>query len=181
MEQLEACIGSDVSPLCGRYDGKVVLVRGDLEVFGSIDLDQGIGLPGWSAADDGWLAGLWVTGDLKVQGAIANPCGDYGRFLVVEGETEAEHVIGGGAEIYLLGGARVSALVIGHYNHGTLQIRGHLHARVIVNDDHDLSIPRSSTGLRVDDDSYDSSSFGSADFADFPTRLWTIRRSPPST
>lgn len=164
-DQLWARLDERGTPLLGDIDGDVAWVAEDLEIFGNLDLDETVHIPGWEGPTRP-LSGLWVEGALHVHGAIANPCGDYGRFLVVCGPTRAEHVIGGGSEIYLEGGAEVQGLVLGHYNHGRLHIEGQLAAKVVVNDDHDLAVPSPSDALVVNDDPFDPTSFGMADYID---------------
>jgi Leucine-rich repeat (LRR) protein len=164
LEQLSQRTQNPTSILQGQYPGKIVFVDGDLEIFGSLDLNKGVDIPGFSVLASEELKGLWVSGNLTIQGSIANSCGDYGRFLVVEGKTEAEHIIGGGSEIYLFGGTHAKGLVIGHYNHGILKISERLRAQLILNDDHDMSVPAQCEGLQLNDDPFDALYFTSADY-----------------
>lgn len=86
------------------------------------------------------VSGLVVEGALRIDGALINADSEAGAFLVVAGAFEARAVSGGGAEIVIGGPAVVHESVIGHYNDGILHFNGGLTAKLVVNDDHDLSI-----------------------------------------
>jgi Leucine-rich repeat (LRR) protein len=134
-----------------KYQEKNILYYdGDLFVNDNLDLDQ-LGNNSWLAnKPDDSVAGLWIKGKLEVEGSIINLNRYSGVLLVVEGETKAENIIGGGAEIHLRGGAAVSQIVITPYRTGELNINKYLEAKLIVNDDrHYFPLPKEVKGLIV--------------------------------
>ena len=91
-------------------------------------------------------AGTYVFLDgLEVTGSVINHNGDFGVTLVVEGEMRAQNIVAGGAFIYL-DRAVVPGIVLGHYNHGMLQVRD-LRGDLTLSLDHDMAIsPRGQRG-----------------------------------
>lgn len=99
-------------------EGEVIFIDGDLAISEDLDLDH------LMEESEGEIVGIIVTGNLRVDGGIDNSEGDYGPFLIVKGRTVADHVIGGGSEIYLEKESVIYTLMIGHYNHGILSAKG---------------------------------------------------------
>lgn len=86
------------------------------------------------------ISGVLVLGNLRVQGDIVNANGDGGPHLIVAGNLEARNLVCGGAFVEVKGDAKISETVFAHYNHGELRIWGNLDTRLLINDDHSVSI-----------------------------------------
>jgi len=135
---------------------KIRVIEGDLHVDGNLVLDweYGWNAEGFAATayqarakqrgvdwEYGWSTdGLIVTGNLTVSGAIINANPNGGPFLLVEGQTHAYAIVGGGAEMVFEGNTSVDDIVVGHYNDGILVFRANLTAPAVVTMDHELSI-----------------------------------------
>ena len=126
--------------LGGGYKGFVRVYEGNLNIEGNLDLDY-YTRTGWFGSEDGMAIGMLVTGHLTVKGTIGNYEGDYGPFLIVGGNVKAKNLIGGGSEIIIDGNAEIENVVLGHYNHGVLNI-GQVTARVLICSDHAMSIDK---------------------------------------
>ena len=118
-----------LSSLEGNWYEEFIYIEGDLVLHGDLDID----------ALHSRTDGLIINGNLKVNGGIYNLEGDYGRALVVSGDVVADYLVGGGSEIYLLGHTQIYSFVVGHYNHGILQVND-INAVVEVNSDHHCQI-----------------------------------------
>ena len=130
METLLKYKSAPLSKLKGYYTGEgdspnYILIEGDL-VIDELDID----------ALHGKKDGLIVTGNLYVDGGIYNLEGDYGPRLTVIGDVQADYLFAGGSEIDLDGKTYIHNLVLGHYNHGSLDASGI--AMVSINSDHSL-------------------------------------------
>jgi hypothetical protein len=86
------------------------------------------------------IGGLVILGNLIIKGSIINAEGDSGPFLIVKGDVKADNLVCGGSFIRIDGNADIAEVVFGHYNHGELDIRGLFGARILINDDHNISI-----------------------------------------
>lgn len=132
------------------WGDEIRLLDGDVVVDGDLELDE--------------VPDIWVRGDLKVKGSVCNIEGDYGPFLVVEGDLQAKNLIGGGSEIQILGNARITNTIYGHYNHGILEIGGDVTAKAVICDDHHLDIGGSVAAITVASGGTMQGDFDSDDF-----------------
>lgn len=123
----------------GNWYKSFIYVDGDLVLNGDLDLDEL-----HEHAD-----GIVINGNLQLNGGICNLEGDYGIALIVSGDVLADYVVGGGSEIYLLGHTDVHSFVVGHYNHGILEIND-INVAVEVNSDHH-SVIYGEIGYKFDD------------------------------
>ncbi|CAM3926409.1 Knr4/Smi1-like domain-containing protein [Flavobacterium branchiophilum] len=74
---------------------------------------------------------LLITGDLKAKNLFSS--NDDGAFgLVVLGDVEVQNMVVGGSEIHILQDLKVSDLLWGNYNHGSLYVDLEIFARVII-------------------------------------------------
>lgn len=74
---------------------------------------------------------LLITGDLKANNLFSS--NDDGAFgLIVLGDVEVQNMVIGGSEIHILQDLRVSDLLWGNYNHGSLYVDLEISARVII-------------------------------------------------
>lgn len=128
----------------------ILVYEGDAYIDGNLNLDWEMG---WVDDDLDWrkslniqgessghfgVVGLVVTGNLEVNGLIANVNSNEGPFLYVGGDVKAQSVIGGGAYIRIAGDVTATEAVFGHYNDGSLKIGGKVKAPVVISDDHDF-------------------------------------------
>lgn len=82
------------------------------------------------------VQGLFVLGDVVVEGSLMNRCLHGGPILYISGNLDAHNLLSGGAEISIGGSARIRDVVSGIYSHGRLAVWGVLSARLLVVDDH---------------------------------------------
>lgn len=95
-------------------------------------------------------AGSYVfLSDLEIAGSLLNWNGDFGIALVVEGETRAQNVVAGGSFIYLQR-AVVPGVILGHYNHGMIQVRDHV-GDLTINQDHHTDVFPYKKGVLIAD------------------------------
>jgi hypothetical protein len=120
---------------------KVRVVEGDLVIDGPLVCD-------WDKGHA--VAGLIVTGALIVSGPIINENRNGGPFLLVEGNTRARAIVGGGAELVFVGDAVVDEIVVGEYNDGILRFLGSLKTPVAVTNDHHFEISDGLEGRWLD-------------------------------
>lgn len=87
------------------------------------------------------VAGIIVNGNLTVNGTIIDyELDTYSCFLQIKGSLSCHTLASGCAEILIAGDANITEALVAFYNHGTLEIDGDLHARLLVVDDHGISI-----------------------------------------
>lgn len=95
------------------------------------------------------LAGIYVKGDLRVEGCLINWEDDYGPFLVVEGNLRARSMATGGAELIIKGDLLVEGELLGVYNHGYIRVAGDLRARAIATE-HTIDVAGETHAMRYD-------------------------------
>lgn len=118
----------------GENDDYRVLVHdGDAVVPHALWLDYRRGLMALADENDEPFAGIVVRGDLTVEGCLYNYEDDYGPFLLVTGDLTARSVATGGARICVRG-ALTADVVVGVYNHGCVEAKGALRARVVASE-----------------------------------------------
>lgn len=131
----------------------VLVHQGDACVHGDLFLDWD---KGWNSGEilarwANWnvvnldlpaqsICGVVVFGNLTVSGSIVNVDGDSGPHLIVLGNLSARNLVCGGSYVEVKGEASIAEVVFAHYNHGYLSVRGPLHTRVVINDDHAIDI-----------------------------------------
>ncbi len=148
-EQVHTCEGVN----------KILVWDGDLSWKGKMDMDG-----------DGKTAGTIVSGDLTVDGDVANWEMDYGNFLWVGGNVVCRHMVSGGGEIYVRGDVTAAGIVLAHYNHGRLTVGGKVTAqRLIQEGDHEVTVGSldktpASDGNSIQDGG--GTIIGSCDFSD---------------
>ncbi|UOD31209.1 hypothetical protein INH39_05690 [Massilia violaceinigra] len=86
------------------------------------------------------LNGLFVMGDLVVEGGVLNADHDSGPALFVRGNLVAHNVVTGGGDIVVQRDATVRDIVYGDYNHGSMLVEGHLYAGLVWMFDHMFDI-----------------------------------------
>lgn len=119
---------------------RVRVVEGDLHINGHLPVDWAQ----WSSV------GLVITGNLHVTGPIFNASSDGGPFLLVQGQTQAQAIVGGGAELVFEGDARVDDIVLGHYNDGVLIFQKNLSTPAAVTLDHFFDVRGELDGIWFD-------------------------------
>ena len=111
--------------LHSEREQSVLLYHGNTRLH-SIDLD---------GPDD-----VIIDGDLTLTHDITNHDGDSGAYLLVLGAVHARSIIAGGSTIAITGSVVLSNTLFGHYNHGSIEVKGDLKARAVVCSDHATSI-----------------------------------------
>ncbi|AJW62306.1 hypothetical protein VO54_00820 [Elizabethkingia miricola] len=84
---------------------------------------------------------IFVEGNVKA-GNIYNNETDGSTGLVVTGNLTADNIVVGGQEIFVGGDLTVNELFWGDYNHGDLQVRGSIQAKVFINTDYGVDYKR---------------------------------------
>ncbi len=112
---------------------RVLVLDGDISLPHGLGLDYRQGLFTLLDQDDPPFSGLIVRGDLTLAGCLHNYEDDFGPFLLVTGDLNAQSLATGGARICALGAIRCD-LVIGVYNHGSVEAKGPLSARVVASE-----------------------------------------------
>ena len=101
---------------------------GDATIEGDIDLDR--------LCWDG-VAGLWVEGDLVVDGTITNwEIDTRACFLAIGRDLICKNLVVSSADIRINRDLRVDGLVSTTYNHGYLEVARNVYAKRIIIDDH---------------------------------------------
>lgn len=123
-----------------------VHVAGDLQVPGDLAMD-------WESAPwrDANVCGLVVVGNLTVEGSLTNFDLNSGPVLLVLGSVTADRIVQSGASWFIRDDVRVARTLFGVYNDGTLRVGGNLGAAAVINDDHDLSVAGTISGIEIDD------------------------------
>jgi hypothetical protein len=115
----------------GARGGKTSHVRhyaGDARIEGDIDLDR--------LCWDG-VAGLWVEGDLIVDGTIYNwEIDTRACFLAIGGDLTCKNLVASSADIRIARDLKVDGVLVSTYNHGYLEVGHNAHAGHIIIDDH---------------------------------------------
>lgn len=75
-------------------------------------------------------------------GNIYNNETDGSTGLVVMGNLTANNIVVGGQELFVAGDLAVNELFWGDYNHGELQVRGSIQAKVFINTDYGVDYKR---------------------------------------
>lgn len=151
--EAEDLLGSK-NPLQWSEPDEVVWYEGNTKLAGDIDLDN-----------DG-AEGVLVTGNLELEGSVINTNSNVGGFLVVTGSLKAKNIVAGGSEVYVLKGATIENVILGHYNDGSLYITGKTKARVIINEGHDCQFkPQDPEGIKIKLNTH-GEDFRNADFYD---------------
>lgn len=121
---------------------KILVWEGDLSWSGKMDMDG-----------DGESSGTIVTGNLTVDGDVANWEMDYGNFLWVGGNLKCRHLVNGGGEVYVRGNVEATGIVLAHGNNGFLTVDGVIaKAQALIrNDFHEVGV-NVAPGVRVADD-----------------------------
>jgi Leucine-rich repeat (LRR) protein len=119
----------------GSETDYVLVCEGDASYPGDLVMD--FHDKAWHNREDGEKAtGIIFNGNLTVEGSVINMEGDFGPFLLVLGNLEAQNIDKGGSEFYITGDCNVSNVVYGYYNHGSLMIDGQIKAAFLIEDDH---------------------------------------------
>jgi len=128
--------------LDGSYEGcKVKFYAGDVKIDSDLNLDA------VRLAEK--IAGIAIQGNLTVGGSIVNAEGDFGPFLVVQGDVQAQKLVAGGSEISLLGTTTIAQVVVARYNHGALNLEK-LVVPLCISDDHSTNISdKSGIGIYI--------------------------------
>ena len=101
---------------------------GDAAIEGDIDLDR--------LCWDG-VSGIWVEGDLTVNGTIFNwEIDTRACFLAIGRDLNCKNLVVSSADIRIARDLRVDGLVSSTYNHGYLEVGRNAHAKHIIIDDH---------------------------------------------
>lgn len=124
-----------------------VRVAGDLKVQGDLDLD-------WHAPDwkSGKHCGLVVEGNLEVGGSLTNFNLNGGPALVVLGNARARNAVHGGSSWLIAGDFHAEETFFGVYNDGYAYIGGNLHAKAVINQDHDITVIGRTIGATIDEE-----------------------------
>jgi hypothetical protein len=100
----------------------------DARIEGDIDLDR--------LCWDG-VAGIWVEGDLIVDGTIFNwEMDTMACFLAIGRDLRCKNLVASSADIRIARDVRIDGLLSSTYNHGYLEVGRNAHARHIIIDDH---------------------------------------------
>ena len=87
------------------------------------------------------VAGIIVNGNLTVNGTIIDfELDTYSCFLQINGSLSCQRLAAGCAEILIAGDANITETLVAFYNHGTIEIDGNLNTRLLIVDDHGISI-----------------------------------------
>lgn len=114
-------------------DDRVLVLEGDVSLPHGLGLDYRQGLFALLDEDDPPFTGLIVRGSLTLAGCLYNYEDDFGPFLLVTGDLTAKSIATGGARACALGAIRAD-LIIGVYNHGSVEAKGPLSARVVASE-----------------------------------------------
>ncbi len=130
-----------------RDDDRVLVCNGDTVFPHDLWLDYRQGLLTLASEAEAPFVGLLVRGDLTIEGCLHNFEDDHGPLLLVTGDLRAHSVATGGSQMCVLG--ELSAdVVIGVYNHGSLEAKGALRARVIASEHRVAGAPMSGIHYR---------------------------------
>ncbi|MBK7539097.1 MAG: leucine-rich repeat domain-containing protein [Myxococcales bacterium] len=116
-----------------RSTDRVLVYDGDLTIPHSLWLDYRRGMLALADERDPPFSGIIVRGSLRVEGCLYNYEDDYGPFLLVTGNLEARSIATGGARICVLGDLSAD-VIVGVYNHGSMEAKGTLCARVVASE-----------------------------------------------
>ena len=118
----------DYGVMSGRTTTHVRHYAGDARIEGNIDLDR--------LCWDG-VAGLWVEGDLVVDGTIFNwEIDTPACFLAVGRDLSCKNLIASSADIRIARDLKVDGVLVTTYNHGYLEVARNAYAKRIIIDDH---------------------------------------------
>jgi len=133
-QELLASLAADFESLLEESEELIVRIyEGDTVLNESIDL--------YDLYYEENVAGIIVNGNLTVNGTIIDyELDTYSCFLQVKGSLSCHTLASGCAEILIAGDANITEALVAFYNHGTLEIDGDLHTRLLVVDDHGISI-----------------------------------------
>lgn len=115
----------------GSPENPVLVLPPGTHLSGDLELDWGIG---WIERNG--IAGVACEGDLTLDGDVLNRNSDTGPLLFVGGKLRVRNLIAGGSRVIVLGDVEASGLVVGFYNHGSIQVRGDLRAQAFIMEDH---------------------------------------------
>ncbi|WP_260263973.1 hypothetical protein [Elizabethkingia ursingii] len=126
------------------YDAQEAWVlhhEGDLVLEKPLDLDNSYSYFFEGKEPEDLCYFIFVEGNVKA-GNIYNNETDGSTGLVVMGNLMANNIVVGGQEIFVAGDLAVNELFWGDYNHGELQVRGSIQAKVFINTDYGVDYKR---------------------------------------
>ncbi|WP_143305136.1 DUF6630 family protein [Chitinophaga vietnamensis] len=98
------------------------------------------------------IAGCIFKKNLTVHNSIIDYEPDtYSAFLLINGDLSCTNLVAGCTEIIVNGNVQVQDTFIGYYNHGRVEIKGNLHARVWIEDDHQTEVRGTVTAAAYSD------------------------------
>ncbi|MCL1668658.1 hypothetical protein M2T82_11340 [Elizabethkingia ursingii] len=115
--------------------------EGDLVLEKPLDLDNSYSYFFDGEEPEDLCYFIFVEGNVKA-GNIYNNETDGSTGLVVMGNLTANNIVVGGQEIFVAGDLIVNQLFWGDYNHGELQVRGSIQAKVFINTDYGVDYKR---------------------------------------
>lgn len=109
----------------------VLHYQGDLVLEKPLDLDNSYSYFFDGVEPEDLCYFIFVEGNVKA-GNIYNNETDGSTGLVVMGNLIADNIVVGGQEIFVGGDFTVNELFWGDYNHGVLQVKGSIQAKVLL-------------------------------------------------
>ncbi|HIC8754767.1 hypothetical protein [Elizabethkingia anophelis] len=119
----------------------VLHYQGDLVLEKPLDLDNSYSYFFDGVEPEDLCYFIFVEGNMKA-GNIYNNETDGSTGLVVMGNLIADNIVVGGQEIFVGGDFTVNELFWGDYNHGDLQVKGSIQAKVFINTDYGVDYKR---------------------------------------
>ncbi|MBL7817094.1 MAG: hypothetical protein JNL70_18875 [Saprospiraceae bacterium] len=129
----------------GVYGESVFLFEGDLHVS-ELSLEY--------FEDKNMPSTIIVIGSLNVDGAIWNREIDYGINLLIVGDLKAKNIAAAGQIISVWGNVIVENILCGSYNHGSMYVKGNIHAEIIIADDYEMGCFGNFKGVKVGDGNF---------------------------
>lgn len=115
---------------------KFIVIDGDYHFDKPIDLlypDQYFGIDiDW---DNDPLIAIIITSNATAGNIFCSEM-NYGTGLIVLGNLTADNMVVSGQEIFVQGDLKVGGLFWGHYNHGSLVVKGEIHIKVFLETDY---------------------------------------------
>lgn len=85
------------------------------------------------------IEGIFINGNLSVNGSVINAEGDYGPYVFISGSVNCQSLLLGGANVEIKGNIRTKEVVMTYYNHGSFNCSGLIDSPVFIVTDHNTT------------------------------------------
>ncbi|WP_264553160.1 polymer-forming cytoskeletal protein [Flavobacterium sp. N2038] len=93
------------------------------------------------------IEGIFINGDFSASGSIINAEGDYGPYVLVNGNISCQSLLLGGANVEIKGNIEVKEVVMTYYNHGNFNCSGSINSPVFIVNDHNTTFAERKNNL----------------------------------